>query len=965
MDKETWPEPGEAAWCFEERGFRPGLVPHYESIFALANGYMGVRASPETNPGLGDPGFYAAGVYDRVRGHVHEIVNLPCWLGLELHVDGFPFDLLKGEVLAYRRALDLRQGLLFTNVLWRDAARHTTRLETVRLVHRTRPHDALILGRVTAEDYTADLQLGGGLDAWRTKYGSPSGRARLDRVEAGAAPDGGMLLAASTRETGLRVALAASLEVDGGGEPLSTIDEDRVRVRRTVRAERGRPVMFCKRVCAWTSRDDDDPEARATEGLAAWGGVPAPEAVASHAAAWRAAWDDIDVRIEGDPRAQRAVRFNVFHLASLANPGDPGVSLGAKGLHGNGYNGQVFWDTEIFLLPFYTWTQPDAARALLAYRRRFLDDARANAAELGRAGAFYPWNSSCTGRFPQWKSWQEHVGSDIVYGLDAYARATGDEAFLREQGAEIVLETARYWAKRAERDEAKHRYVIRHLTGPDEIHRGVDNNAYTNLLVRWHLRYAAALAEALPAADRARLGAAADEPARWREIAGDLYEGFRANLGFHEQFEGYLGLEERELDRSLTRMAYTGPVQRSFRPTKIAQQADTVLLYWMFRDAFPAELMRKAYAYYEPRCSHTSSLSRCIYAALAARLGMEEEALHQFLDSAEVDLAEGKEMESESGIHAASMGGTWVAAVQGFGGVEAGDDALRVEPRLPPAWEALSFRVRWHGTPVDVEVRGRTLRLRADGGEVPVRCGALRATAGADPVELDLDAAGEAPRPVRGVVFDLDGVLVHTDNLHYRAWKELADAEGIPFDETVNHRLRGVSRMESLAILLEAADRTYTNDERGEMAERKNARYRELLDTLSPADVTPGARACLDGLRGRGVRLAVASSSRNARRIMERTGLLDAFDAIVDGTDLSASKPDPEAFLLAASRLGLAAVDCVGVEDAPAGVVSARGAGMRVLAVGPASVHPGAGWRVERFEDVTADALLRSSAPGA
>ena len=214
---------------------------------------------------------------------------------------------------------------------------------------------------------------------------------------------------------------------------------------------------------------------------------------------------------------------------------------------------------------------------------------------------------------------------------------------------------------------------------------------------------------------------------------------------------------------------------------------------------------------------------------------------------------------------------------------------------------------------------------------------------------------------IRGVIFDLDGVLVSTDELHYRAWKQLADAEGIPFDRTINHRLRGVSRMASLEILLERASRAYSAAEKSAMADRKNAAYRESLETLTPADALPGARELLDGLRVRGIKMAIASSSRNTPQILERLGWSGTFDAVADGNDITHSKPDPEVFLLAARRIGLPPADCLVVEDAAAGIEGARRAGMAVLGIGTPETLPGVKWMASDLTHVTADELLAAA----
>ncbi len=728
--------PSTADWCLTEDAFRPGLLPHYESVFALANGYMGVRASLETNPLMADPGFYVAGVFDNIQGHVHEIVNLPSWVGIGMNVDGFPVYLRKVTLLEYRRTLDMKQGILFTCFVWKDAANHTTRFELACLVHQAERHLALQWGTLTALDYDATIRFSGSIDAWAVKYSSPGGDARLTDIATRDLGDDGVLLTCSTRKTGLRVAVAARMEMDGREKRQDRAGEDRVSEQADARVRRGETLSFCKRVVVRTSRDGNDPDGRAAAMLQDVSARPLDELIRAHTGAWNKRWADADIRIDGDPRAQMALRFNIFHLASIAAPWDERISLGAKGLHGNGYSGVYFWDTEIYMLPFYTHTCPAAAKALLTYRHHMLEDARLNAKDLKRSGAFYPWNSSINGRGHHWPHWQEHVGSDVAYGIDWYARATGDMDFLHGEGAGIIFETARYWQSRVEPHPVRG-YVLTGLMGPDEIHRDVANNAFTNYLVKWHLGRAAGLAEELKAAGKwealaGRLDLQEADLDAWRDISERLYFPFDAERNIHEQFEGYFQLPEKEIDRSLSRMQYTGPVQHSFKPTKVAQQADTVLMYWMFQESFSEEVRKAGYAYYDPRCSHTSSLSRCIFSAVAAQTGMADEAYRQFMLSAEADIAPGLEMESESGIHAACMGGTWLAAVTGFAGVWVRGDILSLRPMLPPQWTGMAFPFAWRGTTLEIEIRRDACRLRTRGGTVQARIGGSVETVGGE-----------------------------------------------------------------------------------------------------------------------------------------------------------------------------------------------------------------------------------------
>jgi beta-phosphoglucomutase len=366
-------------------------------------------------------------------------------------------------------------------------------------------------------------------------------------------------------------------------------------------------------------------------------------------------------------------------------------------------------------------------------------------------------------------------------------------------------------------------------------------------------------------------------------------------------------------------------------------------------------MRRAAYRYYEPRCSHTSSLSRCIYAAVAAQTGLVEEAYRQFLLSAEADIAPGLEMESESGIHAACMGGTWLAAVTGFGGVWPRGDVLHLAPRLPAHWTRLAFPLAWHGSVLEVEVRPGAVRLRARSGGAEVEVDSTRLSVGADWSDWTPTPTADSDDGLSGfgVIFDLDGVLVDTAEYHYQAWQKLADRIGVPFDRQHNEALRGVDRMNSLLLLLGEHAGRFSAAEKEAFCVEKNADYVRLIESITPADLLPGAKGLLHALRSAGALCAVASSSKNARPVLERLGILPLLHAVVDGGEVATAKPAPALFLLAAARLGLDPARCVVVEDAEAGVAAATAGGMRCIGSGDPAIVGAADEVVASVAEIT------------
>jgi len=403
------------------------------------------------------------------------------------------------------------------------------------------------------------------------------------------------------------------------------------------------------------------------------------------------------------------------------------VSIGARALTGPVYNGHVFWDTEIFMLPFFTLTYPEAARAMLMYRYHTLPAARAKAARLGYRGALYAWESADTGeevtptsvvtptgeliRIRNGEE-EQHISADVAYGVWQYWQATADERFLRDAGGEILLETARFWASRARREQDG-RYHIRQVIGPDEYHESVDDNAYTNGMAQWNLEIgvetASLFAERWPDAGREltqRLRLGAGETDEWRDIAGNMYFGVDQRTGVFEQFQGYFGLEDIDLaayePRTVPMDVLLG--RERIRHSKVIKQPDVLMLLYLLWDRFPSNVRQANFWYYEPRTGHGSSLSTGIHAALAARLDRIELALKYFRETAEIDLAD-KMGNAAGGVHAASLGGLWQAVVFGFGGLSWSPEGPRFRCRVPKQWRGLRLAVEWRGKRFPAQLR--------------------------------------------------------------------------------------------------------------------------------------------------------------------------------------------------------------------------------------------------------------------
>lgn len=726
--------PAEPAWRLIEENYVPALEHEVESRFAVANGHIGVRGSLEQPTEASRPRTYVSGLYAGDEGGP-SLVSAPDWLRFTLRVDGEELSLARGTTLRHRRTLDFHRGLLLSSLRHRTAAGTTVTIRALRLTSLARRETAALVAKIDV-DRPCHLELFVGL-------GPTAGALTPVHEEAGA-------IAYRVARPGKFLALATRSRLRVGGRPLRPAGAETSGLSWSWRARPGEGALLSRVAAFALAAMTQEALARAQKALAA---ADPARLLRSHAREWRRRWSESDVRVEGDPPAQRALRFALYHLISAANPEDEGVSIGARALTGDAYKGHVFWDAEIFLLPFYTHTWPPAARAMLMYRYHTLPAARAKAASQGYRGALYAWESADTGEEttptfalgPQREVipirsglLEHHISADVAYAVWRYWQATGDHLFLRTAGAEILLETARFWASRA-RLEEDGRYHIRGVIGPDEYHEDVDDNAYTNVMAALNLECALAASDLLRrrwpqrwSELRRSLQLDDAELALWRDVQAGLVTGFDPESGLFQQFAGFYALQEVDLTPYADRMApldvLLGPERT--RRSQVLKQADVVMLLALLGERLDSRVQAANFHYYEPRTGHGSSLSPPIHALVAARLGETELAKRYFDETAAIDLDDSMG-NAAGGVHIGALGGLWQAAVFGFGGLRAHEGGLRFDPHLPAAWRKLAFPLQWRrrllrievqpdallatlerGRPLTVTVAGATQRLR-------------------------------------------------------------------------------------------------------------------------------------------------------------------------------------------------------------------------------------------------------------
>src|SRR5499427_1615120 len=751
-------------WVLTHEGYNVLTENAVESRFALGNGFLGMRASRPVSRGpswvswqgfvrwASWPRCYVAGLFDRPNTvpPVPALVPIADWSRVRLVLDDDPQLLLDGEFLSSVRQLDMRRGVLLADLSYKAYAGITVNGDELRLVSLADRAVGLQFLRFSLDRDGIDVML----EANFAMAGMGMEPLQLDRD----------VCAWRTEGSHKAVAMAGSVTLRADGRPLIPERSFSLRWIWRWRSVAGQVLELDRLVTV--ARSDglaDDPAPVAADALArnralGWQGV-----LAAHETEWQEHWGASDVIIEGDDEVQEAVRFAVYHLISAANPEDEHVSVGARGLTGDAYFGHVFWNTEIYLLTFYVAVWPEAARAQLMYRYHTLAGARAKAKAMGYKGALYAWESADTGEETTPErvvgpggltidiltgTMEHHISADIAYAVWQYWRATGDDGFFMDAGAEILLETARFWASRAVA-EADGRRHIRHVIGPDEYHEDVDDNAFTNVMARWNIARGLEAIEVLrerwpnhAAALREKLALGDEELADWRDAVSRIVSGFDPATGIYEQFAGFHALQPLDLaayaDRKVPIDVTIG--RELTRGSQVVKQADVVALIALLPDEFPGAAAKANFRYYEPRCAHGSSLSAGIHALVAARLGDAAMALHYLRATAASDLD--FDPNSAGGVRIAGLGALWQAVILGFAGLDLKGETLGVDPRLPPQWHSLSFRVCWRGRSVPIRIAGRTVQATlVDGEAMEIRIAATtrKLTAGA-PVQPSMQA---------------------------------------------------------------------------------------------------------------------------------------------------------------------------------------------------------------------------------
>ena len=748
-------------WQIEEDAFDADKLRSLETLYTIGNGYFGTRGAFEEGYPKATPATLLAGVFDKIEIGKEELANAPDWLPIKLFVNGERFWLNKGKVLGYRRVLDMQSAVLSREVHWRSSAGVGLRVSIERFASLADEHVGAIRYSVTLDEdqptVTGRVEI-----VLSASLNLAVGNHDLMHWESVAQHHDGEIswLHSQTRKSSVQLAQTMSFST-------SRCDFDKELIRSDItpmirfygRLAPGETLTADKVVVMYTSRDKEKPLAAALErhhrimrtngALVEDGGQynlhiegitneqPCEQVhvydmlLAEHEKAWQRYWDMSDVIIEGDDSAQRAIRYNLYQLR-ISDPAHDGhYSIAAKGLTGFGYHGHIFHDTEIFMLPYFTFVHPDLARNLLLYRYHLLPTARAKARLNGYEGAQFPWESTLDGSeatpgaivHPESGELiavingaiELHITSSVAYAFWHYWDVTGDDEFMRQYGAELLLSTATFWVSRVTYNAGKDEYEINDVIGPDEWHEHVNNNAYTNVMACWNVATALDTLAWLKNADASKAQALLqqlqlDEQKlqHWREVIEHIRIPQDRQSGLFEQFDGFFKLEHFDQEKYRGRKAsYQGLLGVNVVGRyQIIKQADVLMLLTVLRQHYDLKTKRANWDYYYPITDHDygSSLTPALHVILACELGLTDAAYHLFMKGALVDL-EDQRGNSDEGIHDACAGAVWQAAIMGFAGLSFNGDGYTTSPTWPDGWTRLAFKCCFKGRLVEIDLR--------------------------------------------------------------------------------------------------------------------------------------------------------------------------------------------------------------------------------------------------------------------
>ncbi|HHU08114.1 MAG TPA: beta-phosphoglucomutase [Clostridiaceae bacterium] len=905
---------------FKEKGLNIDRLPLLESLMSQGNGYVGTRGYlEEFSYPHSVRGNYVNGIYERIP-----MIHAEWAWGFPLNSDRMPnlIDLfaisifldeeevvIDGEIEDFVRELDFEDGLSRRSYQYLTTAGKTARISFEELL--SFPYKELRSWTLNIT-YDGKIEVRNNIDFHFFNVSSKEDPRlayhdyTLAEVVKAQYESGRGEILIETLQTKIQILLDF---IDTGEfNSTSVTDDDAMRIAFTAKGSLRLERMV---KCRDSIRNNDSEF------------IPREELYIKQKEFMQQSEQIADIEFLDNEELTAAMQLKKFHLLQSTTQ-DVYGNIAAKGLSGEGYEGHYFWDTEIFMFPVLLLWAKKRARDLLLFRYNTLPAARFRALELGhRNGACFPWRTisgtESSGYFPAGTA-QYHINFDIAYTFIQYWLSGKDLDFLADYGMEVILETARTALETGSfQSDGFHIHCV---TGPDEYTTLVSDNYYTNKMAQYNLEWAVKLWDILEK----------ERPGDWLRLTESLKlkdhelekmeKAAQEMVYIYDHEKGILGQDSTFLSKSLW------PEENDKRPLllhyhpltiyrhQILKQADTALALYLVPDV-DEEVMRRTFYYYEKINTHDSSLSPSATVLLACRLRDEDLAYKYFIEGVYLDVRD-RNNNTANGLHMANIGGTLLAVLSGFGGIRMNEFGLHLDPFVPEQLGRIRYRFTWYNTVLEVYLAGEEVDIKRISGP---------------PVELVLRGENIIVGQ-KAVLLDLDGVLTGTSDNHYQGWKRMSKELGFDLPEEFRDRLRGISRLAALQEILDYFGLEYSEEEKQELANRKNNYYIESISAFTPANLYPGALNLLQALRDRGAKIGLVSASKNAGRLIERLGIKEYFDYVFDPADTERGKPYPDPFLKAAEMLSMRPQDCIGVEDAQAGVKSIKSAGMTAVGIG-------------------------------
>ena len=721
------------SWLIKQEGWDQRNQGVHEAQFTLGNGYLGSRGVLEELPGGAYPGTHLAGVYDKIRAMVTELVNLPNPISFKISAQGEKFGMVAMDVLEHERILDMQKGLLKRRTVFLNARKERFDYQSLRFFSMHNPHLGAMQVIFTPLDKAVEIVVENTIDTSVTNKGvlTEGKKSHFELVRLTNSKNINYICVETHGER-MQVGYASYLKVTRNRRSFSTHKKI-----LHFKVDKGESLCFTKIFSICTSRETKIKtlEHECIKSLKCAIESRFNNLLIRHIRAWHKKWMAADITIYPKNNLQYALRFNIYHMLICGNERDTRVSIPARTLSGEGYRGHIFWDTEIFIFPFFIYTNPTVARNMLYYRYYTLDAARENAKRKGFKGALFSWESADTGEeaTPTWHKdldgrivriytgeMQHHIVGDVAHATYQYYLATKDEDFMRRAGWEILFETARFWASRVKYSRRKKSYHIKHVIGPDEFHINVNDNAYTNAIAKWNLDVAYRLyKENAPVMQYQfkklikKIRLSEEEVEKWPEVSQGLVIPKGKDSDLIEAFKGYFKKKDlpiKELDKNFMPLLPRDIPLKDIEKTQYVKQADVVMLLHLFGESYSAKQKRENFSYYDKRTLHKSSLSPSIYAALGWDTGNFDKAYRYFLHSLYADL---KNFHSNTadGIHAASLGGSWQVVINGFAGMRLTEEGLSFNPVLPREVRLIKFKIRYKDYNIIISAQRKAIEV--------------------------------------------------------------------------------------------------------------------------------------------------------------------------------------------------------------------------------------------------------------